>query len=142
MELACPHCLTLNRVPDARLADAPKCGQCGGLLLPGRPIDLTEATFERFVSRAGLPVLVDYWASWCGPCRMMAPVFEAAAARHATRLYFAKVETEAQPRLSMRAHIKSIPTLVLYRGGTESARVSGALDARSLDAWLVSQGIH
>jgi len=142
MELACPHCPAINRVPDARLGDSPKCGQCGAPLLPGVPVDLGADSFDRFVERSGLPVLVDFWASWCGPCKMMAPVFQQVAGEFATRARFAKVETEAHPKLSLRAHIKSIPTLVLYRQGEEAARLSGALDARNLKAWLASQGLH
>ena len=142
MELACPHCPAINRVPDARLGDGPKCGQCGAPLLPGVPVDLGTDSFDRFVERSGLPVLVDFWASWCGPCKMMAPVFQQVAGEFATRARFAKVETEAHPKLSLRAHIKSIPTLVLYRQGEEAARLSGALDARNLKAWLASQGVH
>ena len=92
MELACPHCLAINRVPDDRLSNGPKCGQCGTLLLPGKPVDLTADSFDRFIARSGLPVLVDFWAGWCGPCKMMAPVFQQMAAEMATRVRFAKVD--------------------------------------------------
>ncbi|MFP5418852.1 MAG: thioredoxin TrxC [Gammaproteobacteria bacterium] len=142
MELACPHCLAVNRVPDARLSDAPKCGQCTSPLLPGQPIDLTAASFDRFIARAGLPVLVDFWAGWCGPCKMMAPVFAQVAAEMATRVRFAKVDTEAEPQVSMRHHIKGIPSLILFRNGAEVARMSGAMEAHALKRWLASQGIQ
>ncbi|MEQ1662924.1 MAG: thioredoxin TrxC [Thiobacillus sp.] len=142
MELACPHCLAVNRVPDERLADAPTCGKCGAPLLPGHAVDLTADSFDRFIAKAGLPVLVDFWADWCGPCKMMAPVFQQVAAEMATRVRFAKIETEAHPKISMREHIRSIPTLVLYRNGEEVTRLSGALDSHGLKRWLASQGIH
>jgi thioredoxin 2 len=142
MELACPHCLAVNRVPDERLADAPKCGQCGSPLLPGAPVDLSADSFDRFIAKAGLPVLVDFWAGWCGPCKMMAPIFQQVAAEMGTRVRFAKVDTEAHPQVSMRHHIKGIPSLILFRNGAEAARVSGAMEAHALKRWLASQGIH
>ena len=142
MELACPHCLALNRVPDERLADAPKCGQCGALLLPGKPVDLNATSFDRFIARAGLPVLVDFWADWCGPCKMMAPIFQQVAAEMGTRVRFAKVDTEANSQVSMRHHIKGIPSLILFRNGDEVARTSGAMEAHALKRWLASQGIQ
>jgi thioredoxin 2 len=138
MELACPHCLAVNRVPDARLGDGPKCGQCGTPLLPGHPVELTQANFDRFIAKAGLPVLVDFWADWCGPCKMMAPVFHQVAGELATRMRFAKVDTEAHPQVSMRHHIRGIPTLILFRNGAEVARTSGALDAAGLKRWLAA----
>ncbi len=138
MELACPHCLAVNRVPDARLGDGPKCGQCGTPLLPGHPVELTQASFDRFIAKAGLPVLVDFWADWCGPCKMMAPVFHQVAGELATRMRFAKVDTEAHPQVSMRHHIRGIPTLILFRNGAEVARTSGALDAAGLKRWLAA----
>jgi len=142
MELACPHCLALNRVPDERLADAPKCGQCGSLLLPGKPVDLNASSFDRFIARAGLPVLVDFWADWCGPCKMMAPIFQQVAAEIGTRVRFAKVDTEANSQISMRHHIKGIPSLILFKNGEEVARTSGAMEAHALKRWLASQGIQ
>lgn len=142
MELACPRCLAVNRVPDDRLGDAPKCGKCGSPILPGEPVDLTADSFDRFVAKAGLPVLVDFWAAWCGPCKMMAPVFQQVAGEMAGRARFAKVDTETWPQVSMRHHIKGIPSLILFRGGAEAARVSGAMDAHALKRWLASQGVH
>lgn len=142
MELACPHCLALNRVPDERLTDAPKCGQCGALLLPGKPVDLNATSFDRFIAKAGLPVLVDFWADWCGPCKMMAPIFQQVAAEMGTRVRFAKVDTEANSQVSMRHHIKGIPSLILFKNGEEVARTSGAMEAHALKRWLASQGIQ
>ena len=142
MELACPHCLALNRVPDERLADAPKCGQCGALLLPGKPVDLNASSFDRFIAKAGLPVLVDFWADWCGPCKMMAPIFQQVAAEMGTRVRFVKVDTEANSQVSMRHHIKGIPSLILFKNGAEIARTSGAMEAHALKRWLASQGIQ
>jgi thioredoxin 2 len=141
MELACPNCLAVNRVPDARLPDHPKCGKCATPLLPGKPVDLTSASFDTFVQKSGLPVLVDFWADWCGPCKMMAPVFTQVAAEMATRVRFAKVETEAHPQVSMSRHIKSIPTLILFKNGVEAARSAGAMDPIALRRWLDSNGV-
>ncbi len=98
MELACPQCLAVNRVPDARLTDNPKCGKCAAALLPGQPIDLAAANFDSFIQKSSLPVVVDFWADWCGPCKMMAPVFQKLAAEMNTQVRFAKVETEAHHR--------------------------------------------
>jgi thioredoxin 2 len=141
MELACPNCLAVNRIPDARLTDQPKCGKCAALVLPGKPVDLTTASFDAFVQKSGLPVLVDFWADWCGPCKMMAPVFSQLAAEMATQCRYAKVETEAHPQISMSRHIKSIPTLILYKQGVEVARTAGAMDAVALRRWLAGNGV-
>jgi thioredoxin 2 len=134
-QVACPACLTANRVPTARLGDAPTCGQCGAALLGGVPVELDEAAFDRYIARTELPVLADFWAPWCGPCRSMAPHFERAAMQLKGRVQLVKVNTEQVPALAMRMHIRAIPTLVLYRGGTEVKRASGALDAGELVRW-------
>ncbi len=136
MELVCPHCLAVNRVPAERLADRPKCGKCGAEVLPAKPVDLNAASFDKFVARNELPVLVDFWAPWCGPCKTMAPAFAQAAAEHAGRVRFAKVDTEAEQGLAGRFGIRSIPTLALFKRGQEVDRVAGAMSAPQLAAWL------
>lgn len=134
--IACPACLSENRVPAERLEENPKCGKCGALLLEGKPIALTEQSFDAFLKPAGLPVVVDFWAPWCGPCRAMAPAYEQAAQQLATSTRFAKVNTDEAQQLGGRFAIRSIPTMVLFRGGQEVKRVSGAMDTGSLIRWI------
>jgi thioredoxin 2 len=137
--IVCPHCAGVNRVPTSRLAQAPKCGKCKQPLFVAKPLELTASNFQAHVGRSDIPVLVDFWAPWCGPCQMMAPVFEQAAAQLEPQLRVAKVNTEAEQMLAGQFGIRSIPTLALFKAGREVARQAGAMDLNSLTQWVRAQ---
>lgn len=138
LTLSCPACLATNRVAQERLGGRPNCGRCGEALFQGKPVALDQAGFDRMLANTELPLVVDFWAEWCGPCKMMAPVFERTAASLEPQARFIKVDTEAAPALAQRYAIRSIPTLILFEGGREVARQSGVLDQRSLESWIAS----
>jgi thioredoxin 2 len=134
LHLSCPQCGAINRLPAKRIDDEPVCGRCGAGLLDGRPVELGDADFDAVVGATGRPVLVDFWAPWCGPCRMMAPAFEQAGRQLAGRALLVKVNSDDNPRLAGRFGIRSIPTLVRLRDGRETGRQSGALPASAIVA--------
>jgi len=136
--VVCPHCAAPNRVASARLADQGKCGKCKQALFQGHPLELNAANFDAHTGRSELPVVVDFWAPWCAPCRSMAPAFEQAARDLEPNVRLAKLNTESEPQLAARFSIRSIPTLAIFQGGREIARQSGAMDAGSLTRWIRS----
>jgi thioredoxin 2 len=134
--VVCPHCGAANRVPRDRLGDGPTCGKCKRPIFDGHPVELDAAGFQRQVSASDLPVVVDFWAPWCGPCRMMAPHFEQAARELEPHVRLAKLNTEEEQSVAARLGIRSIPTLILFKDGREVARQSGAMDAGGLVRWV------
>ena len=137
--VVCPHCHAANRVPAERLADGGTCGKCKAPLFSGEPVELGAGNFDTHAGRSDIPLLVDFWAPWCGPCRTMAPAFAQAAKQLEPAFRLAKVNTEEEQQLAARFGIRSIPTLALFRNGREVARQAGAMDAASLVRWVRSQ---
>jgi thioredoxin 2 len=135
VHIVCPHCDAVNRVGHERLGDQPVCGKCTRELFLAKPIDVTSARFSKHIERNDIPVLVDFWAAWCGPCQMMAPAFLQAAQRLEPGFRLLKVDTENVQDVAARFNIRSIPTLALFRNGREVARQPGAMDAGSIVNW-------
>lgn len=136
IHIVCPKCNGINRVPTSRLGDKPACGKCHSPVLDGKPVNLSGQNFDRFIGSNDLPVVVDFWAAWCGPCKMMAPVFSQVSSEMASRMRFAKVDTEQSQDIAARYNIRSIPTMILFKDGKEVDRVAGAMDQNALKRWL------
>jgi len=138
LHIVCPHCQSTNRVPVARLNQSPSCGRCKNNLFFQEPVELTAASFQRQIKRNDIPVLVDFWAPWCGPCKMMAPQFQQAAKLLEPKVRLAKVNTEAEPSLASQYAVRSIPTLVIFKRGREIARQPGAMNSQDIVRWATS----
>ena len=139
LHIVCPHCSSVNRIPQVRLADRPKCGKCHRHLFDGHPLELTSRNFQVHMQRNDIPLLVDFWAPWCGPCKMMAPAFEQAAAQLEPQVRVAKLNTENEQAIGAQFGIRSIPTLALFRGGRELARQAGAMGHADIIRWVQSR---
>ena len=139
IHIVCPQCAAANRVPAERLGQGPTCGRCKAALLTGQPVEANAALFGKLMSSEDLPVVVDFWASWCGPCKMMAPAFAQAASQMHPKVRFIKVSTEQEQALASQYGISSIPTMVMFKGGREVARTSGAMPAAGIVQWVQGQ---
>ena len=140
LNIVCPHCLKVNAIPKKDSYAKANCGSCKKSLLDTSPLELDESNFDHVIVNSDIPVIVDFWAPWCGPCKMMAPIFEDVAKRYLLKALFVKVNTEALPNLGAKFMIKSIPTLIVYKNGLEKKRVSGALDPLRL-SHLVNESL-
>jgi len=136
--IVCPSCFATNKIPQSRLTEGGKCGKCQSELLTGQVISANTSQFNKYIKHSSLPIVVDFWASWCGPCKMMAPVFEKTAQQLKYKVNFIKVNTETEQHLSTQFNIRSIPTIALFMQGKEISRQAGALDNNSLYQWIIS----
>jgi len=137
-QIVCPYCQGVNRVPAQRLGDKPNCGKCKKELITGKPAELNDASFTKLISKSDLPVVIDFWADWCGPCKMMAPTYAEAANELKTTAVVAKLNTETAQQTSARFQIRSIPTMIIFKKGKEVARQSGAMSKEQIVQWVKS----
>lgn len=136
LHLVCPACMAVNRIPADKLAAKPKCGKCRQLLFNQHPVELNSASFQQHIKRNDIPVVVDFWAPWCGPCKMMAPAFEEAAAQLSPDVRLAKLNTEVEQAIGANLGIRSIPTMIVFRSGQEVARQPGAMGTAEIVHWV------
>ena len=136
LHIVCPSCQAVNRIPSERLAQHPRCGKCKEALFTGHPLELTSRDFQQHIARNDIPVVVDFWAAWCGPCKMMAPAYAQAAVKLEPRVRLAKLNTEQEPGVAAQFNIRSIPTLILFKAGREIARQAGAMSAADIVRWI------
>lgn len=136
LHIVCPHCQTVNRIPAKRLSQNPRCGQCKQALFTGHPLDLTSQNFQQHITRNDIPLVVDFWAAWCGPCKMMAPAYAQAVAKLEPKVRLAKLNTEEEQNIAAQFNIRSIPTLVIFKAGREIARNAGAMNTADIVRWV------